>query len=71
MYNKKIGCAVNLLTFIGWKFLIPLGVMGIWNIMQDVRFTVLVASIIIYLIWRKFYAKEEKAEHSDGVDERI
>ena len=61
MYDKKIGCAVNLLTFIGWKFLIPLGVMGIWNIFQDLRFTVLVASIIIYLIWRKFNAEKEKA----------
>lgn len=61
MYNKKIGCAVNLLAFIGWKFLIPLGVMGIWNIFQDLRFTVLVVSIIIYLIWRRFNAKKEKA----------
>lgn len=71
MYDKKIGCAVNLLTFVGWKFLIPLGVMGIWNIMQDVRFTILVASIVIYLIWRRFNAKAEKSEHSDGVDESI
>ena len=61
MFNKKVGCAVNLLTFVGWKFLIPLGVMGIWNIMQDVRFTVLIASIVIYLIWRKVHAETEKA----------
>lgn len=64
MYNQKIGCAVNLLTFIGWKFLIPLGVMGIWNIMQDVRFTILIASIVIYLIWRRLNAEKEEKEHS-------
>lgn len=61
MYNKKIGCAVNVLAFIGWKFLIPLGVMGIWNILQDSRFMILVVSIIVYLIWRKFNAEKEKA----------
>lgn len=64
MYDKRIGCVVNLVTFVGWKFLIPLGVMGIWNIMQDVRFTVLVVSIVIYLIWRKFHAKAKETEHS-------
>lgn len=64
MYNKKIGCAVNVLAFIGWKFLIPLGVMGIWNILQDSRFMILVVSIIVYLIWRRFNAEKEKTEHS-------
>lgn len=64
IYNKKIGAVVNVLAFAGWKFLIPLGVMGIWNILQDSRFMILVVSIVIYWIWRGWNAKAKKEKHS-------
>lgn len=53
LFGKKVGAVINIVGFIGWKLLLPLGVMKIWNIMQDLRFTILVVSIITYFIVKK------------------
>lgn len=36
-YGKKAGVIMNISVIALWKVLVPLGVMGIWNIMQNVR----------------------------------
>lgn len=53
LFGKKIGATINILSFIGWKVLIPFGVMGIWNFMQDLRFAILIVSIYGYMIAKK------------------
>lgn len=66
LFGKKIGATLNILGFIGWKVLLPLGVMGIWNAMQDLRFTILVVSIIVYFIVKKIKnVKEKSNEHNN------
>lgn len=56
-FGKKIGFAINVLTFALWKVLVPMGIMGIWMLMQDVRiwmvWGMLLISFIVYIIKRK------------------
>lgn len=44
-YGKKVGVVINVATFALWKVLVPMGVMGIWNLMQNVR---------IWMVWGMF-----------------
>lgn len=36
-FGKKIGAAVDVFAIVSWKILVPMGVMGIWTLMQNVR----------------------------------
>lgn len=36
-FGKKAGFAINVLAFAGWAILVPMGIMFIWNAMQNVR----------------------------------
>lgn len=49
--GKKLGVVVNIVTIAGWQFLVPLGVMGIWTIMQNVRIWMVLGMFIIALVW--------------------
>ena len=61
-FGNKIGFAVNTFGFVSWYFLIPLGVMKIWSAMQDVRFVIVIATILISIVWSKLNAiKKQKA----------
>lgn len=59
MFGNKLGSAINIFAFIGWKFLIPIGVMGIWNFMQDARFVIMIIGLIGYAIYTKFITREK------------
>lgn len=56
-FGKKVGLVINVLTFALWKVLVPMGIMGIWMLMQNVRiwmvWGMLLISFIVYLIKRK------------------
>lgn len=53
-FGNKIGFAVNAAGMIGWYFLIPLGIMGVWNAMQDTRFILIVGTILVSFAWTKY-----------------
>lgn len=44
-FGKKLGVVINVATFAMWKVLVPMGVMGIWTLMQNVR---------IWMVWGMF-----------------
>lgn len=44
-FGKKFGVVINVATFAFWKILVPMGVMGIWTLMQNVR---------IWMVWGMF-----------------
>ena len=50
-FGNKIGFAINTFGIAGWYFLIPMGVMGIWSAMQDIRFVIVIAVIVGALIY--------------------
>lgn len=53
-FGKKVGIVINVATFALWKVLVPLGAMGIWTIMQNVRiwmvFGMFAIAGIVYLV---------------------
>lgn len=60
VFGKKLGLAVNIGTVAGWYFLIPLGVMGIWQLMGKIRW-VIILGVIIVAIFQKAVASRKEA----------
>ena len=58
-FGKKVGLAVNGGLILGWQFLIPLGVMGMWTLMASVRIYFVAGAILAALIWR--YVEKRRA----------
>lgn len=56
-FGKKIGVAVDIAAVASWQLLVPMGVMGVWTLMQNVRiwmvFTMFAAALIWYIADRK------------------
>ena len=50
-FGKKAGLAINAGLILGWQFLIPLGVMGMWTLMASVRIYFVGAGILAAIIW--------------------
>lgn len=53
-YGKKVGVAINVATFALWKVLVPMGVMGIWNLMQNVRIWMVLGMFIIAIVYHLY-----------------
>lgn len=53
-FGKKIGLGVNLGLILGWQFLIPLGVMGMWTLMASVRIYFVGAGILAAIVWHLY-----------------
>lgn len=51
-FGKKIGVAVDVAAVALWQFLVPMGVMGIWTVMQNVRIWMVLAMFAIALVWK-------------------
>lgn len=49
-FGKKVGFAFNILTLGLWKWIVPLGVWGVWNLMAEIRVWVILAIFLIALI---------------------
>lgn len=59
-FGNRFGFVVNAAGMAGWYFLMPLGIMGVWNAMQDTRFILIVGTILISLIWTKYTGRKGK-----------
>lgn len=49
-FGKKFGFALDVLTVASWQILIPLGVMGIWQLMSTIRIYVVVAAVLFSIV---------------------
>ena len=58
-FGKKVGVCINILTFVGWAVLVPMGIMFVWNIMQNVRIWMVFGMFIIAII-KHIYDKNKK-----------
>lgn len=60
-YGKKVGVVINAAAFLLWKVLVPIGVMGIWNAMQNVRIWMVFGMFLIsFVVW--IMSKKKKSE---------
>lgn len=57
-FGKKIGVVIDLAAVAGWQLLVPMGVMGVWTLMQNVRIWMVLAMFAAALIW---HLSERKA----------
>lgn len=59
VFGRKAGTIINAATVAGWYFLIPLGVMGIWTLMSEIRWVIILAVIIIAAAMKIVSRKKE------------
>ena len=52
-FGKKVGLAINLVLILGWQFLIPLGVMGMWTLMASIRIYFVCGGILFAILWNR------------------
>lgn len=65
--NKKWGTLISLMAIAFWNFVIPMGVMGLWTTMGNMRIYV-VAVCIILAFGMYFYGKSKNTEN-EGTNE--
>lgn len=53
-FGRKLGLALNMATVALWQYLVPLGVMGVWTLMSEIRLYIVIAAIAVALLWRAF-----------------
>jgi len=56
-FGKKLGLIVNAGLIIGWRFLIPLGVMNMWTLMASIRIYFVGAAILFAILWGLYERK--------------
>lgn len=61
VFGKKLGTAINVATIAGWYFLIPLGVMGIWTLMSEIRWIIILAVVLVAAI-QKIVSRRREAK---------
>lgn len=52
VFGKKLGTVINVVTVGGWYFLMPLGVMGIWTLMSEIRWIIILAVVAIAIVMK-------------------
>lgn len=50
-FGRKLGLAVNVATIALWQIVIPMGVMGVWTLMSQIRIFIVIGSILFALGW--------------------
>lgn len=58
-FGKKIGVAVDVAAVATWQLLVPMGVMGVWTLMQNVRIWMVLAMFAVALAWH--FVEKRKA----------
>lgn len=61
-FGKKFGAGINVAAIIGWSFLIPLGVLGLWTKMAEFRIVVIALMVLTSFVWY-FLEKRKNAEN--------
>ena len=60
-FGKKAGVIVDIAAIASWQLLVPMGVMGVWTLMQNVRIWMVLGMFAIAAIW---YLAEKKKEQT-------
>lgn len=60
-FGKKVGVVIDLAAAACWQLLVPMGVMGVWTLMQNVRIWMVMAMFAIALVW---YLSERRCRNA-------
>ena len=61
VFGKKAGTVINVATVAGWYFLMPLGVMGIWTLMSEIRWVFVLAVVLVAAVQKIVSRRKEAA----------
>lgn len=50
-FGRRFGLLVNLASVALWQLLIPLGVMGVWTLMAQIRIWIVAGAILAAIVW--------------------
>lgn len=64
-FGKKLGLGINIAAVAAWRFLISLGVMGVWTIMSTIRIYIVGAAIAVSFFWH-FRSKSKIVSNAKG-----
>lgn len=59
-FGKKKGIFINGFAIVGWYFLIPMGVMGIWTMMANLRLVMVLTGFAIAIAWKLYDDRKAK-----------
>lgn len=62
-FGKKLGVAVDVVAVGTWQLLVPMGVMGVWTLMQNVRIWMVLAMFAIAAVWHIIEIKKKKKKN--------
>ena len=60
-FGTKVGVVIDLASVACWQLLVPMGVMGVWTLMQNVRIWMVMAMFAIALVW---YLSERRCRNA-------
>lgn len=60
-FGKKLGTAIDIAAVASWQLLVPMGVMGVWNIMQNTRIWMVFGMFIVAYAW---HIRERRCSHA-------
>lgn len=60
-FGKEKGIFINGFAIVGWYFLIPMGVMGIWTLMANLRLVMVLTGFAIAFAWYMYDKHKAKA----------
>lgn len=66
-FGNKLGLAANLFVCAFWYFVAPLGVMGIWTLMSELRMPFVIGMIIVAIV---LHIKEKKKDEQISNDKK-
>lgn len=67
-FGKGLGLAINIASVAAWQFLIPLGVMGVWSMMSQIRIVIVVGAIVAAFILYAAQKRKGKEVRMNGED---
>lgn len=60
-FGKKLGIAIDCAAIACWQLLVPMGVMGVWTLMQNVRIWMVLLMFAVALVW---HLAERRCSHA-------
>lgn len=58
VFGQKAGAVINVATVVGWYWLMPLGVMGIWTLMSEIRWVIILGVVLAAIVMKIVEARK-------------
>lgn len=58
VFGKKLGFALDVISVAAWQAVIPLGVMGVWTLMSELRVYIVIVAVLFSIVLHLVSDKE-------------